>query len=211
MPKWQGAVEGVLGGYASVVLLEKAKDAPAAYRLAEKERYRHFIVPDCVDGAGRQGRQPAVGGEVFRRQAPGWLIDQLARIDARRFGRRRLQAGQRTTSGSRRTPTTANAAAAARCSWKRRATASAQAGRTQRLEAMQKSLPALEAKEDALTLAISQAGRRSGRPEGAHRRRRRGQGTGGAPGRIRRSARATPRRSRPSAWKWARAWASCKT
>jgi chromosome segregation ATPase len=48
-PKWQGAVEGVLGGYASVVLLERAKDAAAAYRLAEKERYRHFIVPDCVD------------------------------------------------------------------------------------------------------------------------------------------------------------------
>ena len=47
-PKWQGAVEGVLGGYASVVLLERAKDAPAAYKLAEKERYRHFIVPDCV-------------------------------------------------------------------------------------------------------------------------------------------------------------------
>ena len=46
--RWQGAVEGVLGGYASVVLLDKAKDAAAAYRLAEKERYRHFIVPELV-------------------------------------------------------------------------------------------------------------------------------------------------------------------
>jgi chromosome segregation ATPase len=35
-PKWQGAVEGVLGGYASVVLLERAKDAPAAYRWRKK-------------------------------------------------------------------------------------------------------------------------------------------------------------------------------
>ena len=65
-PKWQGAVEGVLGGYASVVLLERAKDAPAAYKLAEKERYRHFIVPDCVDAPVRQGRHPAVGGALFR-------------------------------------------------------------------------------------------------------------------------------------------------
>jgi chromosome segregation ATPase len=47
-PKWQGAIEGVLSGYASVVLLDKSSDAAAAYRLAEKERYRHFIVPDLV-------------------------------------------------------------------------------------------------------------------------------------------------------------------
>jgi chromosome segregation ATPase len=67
-PKWQGAVEGVLGGYASVVLLERAKDAPAAYKLAEKERYRHFIVPDCVERAGGQGRQPAVGGAFSARR-----------------------------------------------------------------------------------------------------------------------------------------------
>ena len=32
----------------SVVLLERAKDAASAYRLAEKERYRHFIVPECI-------------------------------------------------------------------------------------------------------------------------------------------------------------------
>ena len=70
----------------------------------------------------------------FSAPAPSWLIDQLARIDARRFGRSGLQAPTQT-NGSRRTPTTANAAAAARCSWSRRATASAQAGRTQRLEA----------------------------------------------------------------------------
>ena len=70
-PRWQGAVEGVLGGYASVVLLDKAGDATSAYRLAEKERYRHFIVPDLVH-ARRSRRQPDVGGEVLG-QGAAWL------------------------------------------------------------------------------------------------------------------------------------------
>ena len=69
-----------------------------------------------------------------------------------------------------------------------------QAGRTQRLEAIQKSLPALEAQEDALTLAISKLAAEVGALKAPHRRRRRGQGTGGAPGRIRRSGCAASRR-----------------
>ena len=151
-PKWQGAVEGVLGGYASVVLLENAKDAPSAYRLAEKERYRHFIVPDCVSA-------PVVKDDSllsvvrFSSKAPGWLIDQLERIERvdsvddgfksraeewitpdayhreRRGGRSLFVEPSRYRFGA--------------------------AGKTQRLEAIQKSLPALEQKEDALTLAIS--------------------------------------------------------
>jgi chromosome segregation ATPase len=151
-PKWQGAVEGVLGGYASVVLLESAKDAPAAYRLAEKERYRHFIVPDCV-------KAPVVKDDSllsvvsFSGPAPSWLIDQLERIERvdsvdegfksrsdewitpdayhreRRGGRSLFVEPSRYRFGS--------------------------AGKTQRLEAIQKSLPALEAQEDKLTLAIS--------------------------------------------------------
>jgi chromosome segregation ATPase len=151
-PKWQGAVEGVLGGYASVVLLERAKDAPAAYRLAEKERYRHFIVPDCVQA-------PVVKDDTllsvvrFSAAAPSWLIDQLERIERvdsvddgfkggadewitpdayhreRRGGRSLFVEPSRYRFGA--------------------------AGKTQRLEAIQKSLPALEAQEDTLTLAIS--------------------------------------------------------
>jgi chromosome segregation ATPase len=151
-PKWQGAVEGVLGGYASVVLLERAKDAPAAYRLAEKERYRHFIVPDCVQA-------PVVKDDTllsvvrFSAPAPSWLIDQLERIERvdsvdegfkggadewitpdayhreRRGGRSLFVEPSRYRFGA--------------------------AGKTQRLEAIQKSLPALEAQEDTLTLAIS--------------------------------------------------------
>ena len=156
-PKWQGAVEGVLGGYASVVLLERAKDAAAAYRLAEKERYRHFIVPDLHHGAGGKGRQPAVGGAFFGRRAA--MADRPAGAHrAGRLGRRRASSCTRTPSGSRRTPITANGAAGARCSSKCRATASARPAAPSAWKRCRKSLPALEAQEDALTLAISKAG-----------------------------------------------------
>ncbi len=36
-PQWQGAVEGVLRGYTSVILLDKASDAAAAYRIGENK------------------------------------------------------------------------------------------------------------------------------------------------------------------------------
>ncbi|THC44265.1 ATP-binding protein [Massilia sp. Mn16-1_5] len=151
-PKWQGAVEGVLGGYASVVLLERAKDAPAAYRLAEKERYRHFIVPDCIE-APKMKDDSLLSVVNFSAPAPGWLIDQLARIDRVDS----VDAGFKSGSDEWITPDAYHR--------ERRGGRSlfvepsryrfGAAGKTQRLEAIQKSLPALEAKEDALTLTIS--------------------------------------------------------
>lgn len=151
-PKWQGAVEGVLGGYASVVLLEKAKDAPAAYRLAEKERYRHFIVPDCV--AAPVSKDDSLLSVVrFSSDAPSWLIDQLARIDRVES----VEAGFKTRSEEWITPDAYHR--------ERRGGRSlfvepsryrfGSAGKTQRLEAIQKLLPGLEAQEDALTHTIS--------------------------------------------------------
>jgi len=151
-PKWQGAVEGVLGGYASVVLLERAKDASAAYKLAEKERYRHFIVPDCVDA-------PVVKDDTllsvvrFSSPAPGWLIDQLERIERVES----VDAGFKSDADEWITPDAYHR--------ERRGGRSlfvepsryrfGAAGKTQRLEAISKALPKLEAQEDTLTLAIS--------------------------------------------------------
>jgi chromosome segregation ATPase len=151
--RWQGAIEGILGGYASVVLLDKAKDAPAAYKLAEKERYRHFIVPDLVSAPSVKD-DSLLAVVKFSAPVPGWLVDQLSRISRvdtvdegfklgnteewitpeayhreRRGGRSLFVEASRYRFGS--------------------------AGRTQRMEAIQKALPALEAQEDALTLTIS--------------------------------------------------------
>nr|WP_315259631.1 ATP-binding protein [uncultured Duganella sp.] len=152
-PKWQGAIEGVLSGYASVVLLDKSSDAAAAYRLAEKERYRHFIVPDLVHAPTIKDNS-LMSVVNFSAKVPAWLVDQLSRItkvdsvdvgaklgsheewitpDAyhreRRGGRSLFVEASRYRFGS--------------------------AGRTQRMEAIQRSLPALEAQEDQLTLQVS--------------------------------------------------------
>jgi chromosome segregation ATPase len=152
-PKWQGAVEGVLGGYASVVLLERSSDASSAYRLAEKERYRHFIVPDCVK-AHEPKNQSLLSVVKFSGLAPEWLIDQLSRITRvesveegaklgnieewitpeayhkeRRGGRSLFVEASRYRFGS--------------------------AGKSSRMDAIQKNLPNLEAEEDKYTLQIS--------------------------------------------------------
>ncbi|MCG2585032.1 ATP-binding protein [Massilia sp. TS11] len=152
-PKWQGAVEGVLGGYASVVLLERARDASAAYKLAEKERYRHFIVPDCVKAPSRKD-DSLLSVVRFSAPAPEWLIDQLARIErvesvdeGFRLGKDiewiTPEAYHRERRGGR-----SLFVEAARYRF-------GSAGKQQRLEAIAKALPALEAQEDQLTLAIS--------------------------------------------------------
>ncbi|MDB5839782.1 MAG: chromosome segregation protein [Herminiimonas sp.] len=159
--RWQGAVEGVLRSYASVVLLENPRDAAAAYRLAEKERYGHFIVPERV-AAGNGDDDSLLSVVRFSAPAPSWLIDQLARI-ARVDS---ADAGMRLAAGAEWiTPEAYHR--------ERRGGRSlfveparyrfGQAGRAQRLAALQKSLPGLEAEEDRLTLAINKlAGEVSG-------------------------------------------------
>ncbi|MES2048090.1 MAG: ATP-binding protein [Pseudomonadota bacterium] len=151
--KWQGAVEGVLRGYTSVILLDKASDASAAYRIGEKQRYSHFIVPDRINAPSVKDKS-LLSVVNFTAQAPAWLIEQLQRIDTvdnidvgmkqsksqewitpdayhfeRRGGRSLFVEASRYRFGS--------------------------AGRTQRLEALQRSLPRLQSQEDQLTINIS--------------------------------------------------------
>jgi chromosome segregation ATPase len=151
--KWQGAVEGVLRGYTSVILLDKASDASAAYRIGEKQRYSHFIVPDRVHAPVVKDRS-LLSVVSFNASAPAWLIEQLERIDTvdsidvgmklhksqewitpdayhfeRRGGRSLFVEVSRYRFGN--------------------------AGRTQRLEALQKAMPRLQSQEDQLTIRIS--------------------------------------------------------
>jgi hypothetical protein len=150
--RWQGAVEGVLKGYTFVVLLENARDASAAYRIAEKERYRNFIVTDRVKA--KEVKDDSLLSVVrFTAPAPEWLIDQLARItrvDSVDEGTRLSsheewitpEAYHRERRGGR-----SMFVEAARYRF-------GQAGRAQRAEAILKSLPKLEAEEDQLTFKI---------------------------------------------------------
>jgi chromosome segregation ATPase len=152
-PKWQGAVEGVLGGYASVVLLDKASDAAAAYRLAEKERYRHFIVPDLIAAPTTKG-DSLMSVVRFSDKAPGWLIEQLTRItrvDSVEEGARLGNVEEWITPEAYHKERRGGRSLFVEASRYRFGSA----GRTQRMEAIQKAMPALEAQEDTYTLAIS--------------------------------------------------------
>jgi hypothetical protein len=208
-PRWQGAIEGVLGGYASVVLLDKSSDASAAYRLAEKERYRHFIVPDLVHAPTIKD-DSLMSVVKFSAKVPSWLVEQLSRITRVDNVDAGAKLRAATMSGSRRKPITANAAAAARCSWKRRVTASA-AGRI----AAHGSDPEIAAGTGSAGRHADpdrvQAGDGNQFAEDPPGRRGRGQGTGRAPGGIRRSGAQRRTAEAKSAPKSVRAWASCKT
>jgi chromosome segregation ATPase len=152
-PRWQGAVEGVLRSYASVVLLEDAQQASTAFRLGEKERYGHFIVPERV-AAPSVKDQSLLSVLNFSAPVPTWLIDQLARItrvDSVDDGMRLSKSEEWITPDAyhrERRGGRSLFVEAARYRF-------GQAGRAQRLAALQKLLPKLEAEEDQLTLRIS--------------------------------------------------------
>ncbi len=151
--QWQGAVEGVLRSYTSVVLLDKAEDARAAYKIAEKLRYNHFIVAEreFADAVQDESLLAVVN---FSAKAPVWLIDQLQRI-------RRVESIEQGMKLPRNqewiTPEAYH--------FERRGGRSlfveaaryrfGQAGRKQRLDALLKNLPRWQSQEDVLTMAIS--------------------------------------------------------
>ncbi len=152
-PRWQGAVEGVLRSYASVVLLQDAKDAAKAYRLAEKERYGHFIVAERVI-APTVKDQSLLSVLRFSAGAPAWLIDQLARItrvDSVEDGTRLAPSGEWITPEAYHRERRGGRSLFVEPARYR----FGQAGRAQRLAALQQVLPKREAEEDALTLKIN--------------------------------------------------------
>lgn len=76
---WQAALEAVLRPYRHVLLLERESDRHQAWALGERERFRHFVVPE------RESAPPATArslAEVVRFSAPvpRWLADLLNRI-----------------------------------------------------------------------------------------------------------------------------------
>ncbi|RJG01458.1 ATP-binding protein [Noviherbaspirillum sedimenti] len=159
--RWQGAVEGVLRGYTSVVLLARAGDTAAAYRIAEQERYGHFIVADRIKAPDVKDKS-LLSAVRFTAPAPGWLIDQLARItrvDSVEAGAKLSNSDEWITPEAYHCERRGGRSLFVEASRYR----FGDAGRLQRLAALQASLPKLEAQEDQLTLKISKlAGEVSG-------------------------------------------------
>lgn len=157
---WQGAVEGMLSGYTGLVLLDDASQASAAFRLAEKQRYGHFIVPELVTVPAVKD-QSLLSVLEFSSPVPVWLIEQLKRIvrvdsvdegmalpdhqewiTPEAFHRERRGGRSRQVDMSRYR--------------------FGQSARSHHLVALQKSLPDLEAKEDAFTLRIGKLAKEVG-------------------------------------------------
>ncbi|THF60818.1 AAA family ATPase [Pseudothauera rhizosphaerae] len=76
---WQAALEAVLRPYRHVLLLERESDRHAAWALGERERFRHFVVPERETAPPPRPQSLA---EVvnFSAPVPRWLTDLLNRI-----------------------------------------------------------------------------------------------------------------------------------
>jgi chromosome segregation ATPase len=75
---WQSAIEAVLAPFAHLVLLAKSKDAEHAMTLGEKLRYRHFIVPECIQ-PGLPPQDSLLEVVRFTKPVPEWLLRTLER------------------------------------------------------------------------------------------------------------------------------------
>lgn len=78
--RWRAAAEGVLRASRWVVVLEKAGDEARALQLAERERYRHYLVAESAQAPSRPDAHGLLAVLRFSERAPAWLLKQLAQI-----------------------------------------------------------------------------------------------------------------------------------
>ena len=75
-PRWQAAVEGVLRPNRWVVMLQHPSDESRAYALAERLRYRHYVVAEGVEARPAKSQSLLAVVRVLGR-VPEWLLRQL--------------------------------------------------------------------------------------------------------------------------------------
>lgn len=149
---WQPAIEGILRPFAHVVLLEDSAKANDAFRLGEKHNYRHFIVPDLINAPDVSDRS-LLSVLSFSHPIPFWLIDQLKRIvrvESIDDGLKLQGSEEWITSLAYHRERRGGRSIRVEKEHYR----FGQGGRAQRLDALLKALPGLEAEEDRLTLNI---------------------------------------------------------
>lgn len=78
--QWRAAAEGVLRASCWVVVLDDPKDEAAAMALAERERYRHYVVSDAAMATSQPPAESLLAVLRFSAKAPSWLLRQLAQI-----------------------------------------------------------------------------------------------------------------------------------
>src|SRR5690606_2280646 len=78
--RWRAAAEGVLRGARWVVVRDRATDEPRALALAEKERYRHYVVADAEAAPAQPPSGSLLSTLKLNAPVPSWLLRQLAQI-----------------------------------------------------------------------------------------------------------------------------------
>ncbi|GHC80743.1 hypothetical protein GCM10007320_22650 [Pseudorhodoferax aquiterrae] len=78
--RWRAAAEGVLRSARWVVVLAHSGDAPRAMALAERERYRHYLVAESATAPRDAPPHSLLAVLRFSAPAPVWLLKQLAQI-----------------------------------------------------------------------------------------------------------------------------------
>ena len=78
--RWRAAAEGVLRGARWVVVLQEAGDEARAMALAERERYRHYLVAESAPAPAQADPHSLLAVLRFSARAPVWLLRQLAQI-----------------------------------------------------------------------------------------------------------------------------------
>ena len=77
---WRAAAEGFLRPSRWVVVLARSSDEGQAYRIASRERYRHYVVADGEHAPAVSPKDSLLSVLKFNAKAPGWLLRQLASI-----------------------------------------------------------------------------------------------------------------------------------
>lgn len=78
--QWRAAAEGFLRPSRWVVVLAHGSDEGQAYRIASRERYRHYVVADGENAPALSPKDSLLSVLKFNAKAPGWLLRQLASI-----------------------------------------------------------------------------------------------------------------------------------
>ncbi|WP_423599582.1 ATP-binding protein [Roseateles sp. MS654] len=78
--QWRAAAEGFLRPSRWVVVLARSSDEGQAYRIASRERYRHYVVADGEHAPAVSPKDSLLSVLRFNAKAPGWLLRQLASI-----------------------------------------------------------------------------------------------------------------------------------
>ena len=78
--QWRAAAEGVLRGERWVVVLKQPGDEARAMALAERERFRHYVVADAVSAPAKVDPDSLLAVLRLSAPVPAWLLRQLGQI-----------------------------------------------------------------------------------------------------------------------------------